>query len=116
MTHEIIKEIEKKQLKKQVPSFGVGDTIVVHKEIIEGKKKRIQKFQGIVTKKQNARSRENFTVRKVVDGVGVEKTFLLHSPLVVRIDSLKKGIVKRAKLFYLRKLLGSKASRVKTAD
>ncbi|MEK9658195.1 MAG: 50S ribosomal protein L19 [bacterium] len=109
----IIDDIEKKQMKPDLEPVDVGDTISVSKTIVEGKKKRIQKFEGVVIKKQGRLSRETITVRKVIDGVGVEKSFLLHSPLVPAYKIVKRAKVRRAKLFYLRERLGVKASRLK---
>ena len=123
-----IQEIEKDQMKKNVPSVSEGDTVVVSKIITEGKKSRIQKYEGVVLKKQNTRSRTQITVRKVVDKIGVymknlktqllvvEKTFLLHSPLVEKIEVIKRGKTRRARLYYLRKRTGKKATRIKSAD
>ncbi|MCP4051308.1 MAG: 50S ribosomal protein L19 [bacterium] len=113
MTDILIKELEKKQMKENVPEFNVGDTVEVSKIILEGKKKRVQKYEGVVTRKQGNLSRENFTVRKVIDGIGVEKTFLLHSPLITDIKVKRQGKVRRSKLYYLRNRIGAKASRIK---
>jgi large subunit ribosomal protein L19 len=111
-----IEELEKEQMKKDLQQFNIGDTVVVSKIIREGKKERIQKFEGIVIKKQGRFARENFTVRKIIDGIGVEKTFLINSPLVPEIKVVKRGLVRRAKLFYLRSRIGAKATRVKTKE
>lgn len=113
---QLIEKIEKEQMKQNVADFKVGDTIRVSKVIVEGKKKRIQKFEGLVTKIQGRNSRLRFTVRRVIDKIGVEKTYLLHSDLVPEIEILSKGKVRRAKLHYLRERIGSKATRVKTLD
>jgi len=113
--NSVIEEIEKKQMKKSLPGFSVGDTVVVSKEIIEGKKKRIQKYEGIIIKIQNNYVRKNITVRKIVGNVGVEKTFFVHAPSVVKIERKVKGKVRRAKLFYLRNRVGKKATRIKKA-
>ncbi|NQY73769.1 MAG: 50S ribosomal protein L19 [Candidatus Margulisbacteria bacterium] len=115
MQNKIIDDIEKSQIKER-GSFNVGDMISVSKIIIEGKKKRTQKFEGTVSKIQNTGSRTMFTVRKVIDRIGVEKSFLLHSSLVSKIDVVRKGKVRRAKLHYLRQRIGSKASRIKAAE
>jgi large subunit ribosomal protein L19 len=109
---EIIREIEKEQLKENITPFKVGDTIRVHAKIIEGAKERIQVFEGVVMKRQNGGSRESFTVRRLSYGIGVEKTWPLHSPRIERIEVMRRGIVRRAKLFYLRKRIG-KASKIK---
>ena len=110
--NEIIKKIEAEQLKAEPPVFGVGDTVKVYVKIKEGNRERIQIFEGIVIKKQGGSSRETFTVRKSSNGVGVEKTWPLHSPNVEKVEIVRKGKVRRAKLFYLRDRVG-KAARVK---
>lgn len=112
MNNEIIKEIEAAELKAEVPEFNVGDTIKVHNKIKEGNKERIQIFEGTVIKRQGGSNRETFTVRKNSNGVGVEKTWPLHSPNVEKIEVVRKGKVRRAKLFYLRDRVG-KAAKVK---
>ena len=112
----IIDEIEKKQLKSDIPSLSVGDTVVVSKLIVEGKKSRVQKFEGILIKKQNTGIRLSITVRKLVERVGVEKSFLVHSKLVPEIKVLKKGKVRRSKLYYLRDRQGKEATRIKSVD
>ena len=112
--NEIIKNIEAAQLKETVPSFNVGDTVRVYAKVVEGTKERIQMFEGIVIKKQNGGIRENFTVRRIASGVGVEKTWPIHSPRIDHIELVKKGIVRRAKLYYLRDRVG-KAAKVKEA-
>lgn len=109
----VIEDIEKKYMKKEIPEVGVGDTVKVYAKIVEAGKERLQAFEGIVIKKQGGGIRKNFTVRKVVDGVGVEKTFPFHSPKLESIKILKKGKVRRAKLYYLRKRIGTKATRIK---
>ena len=109
MNMDIIKEIEAEQLKDSVTEFSVGDTIRVHAKIKEGNRERIQVFEGTVIKRQGGSNRETFTVRKNSNGVGVEKTWLLHSPHVEKIEVVRKGKVRRAKLFYLRDRLGKKA-------
>lgn len=114
MSSILIDEIEKAQMKESVPSFGVGDTIRVFSAVVEGKKRRIQRFEGTVIKKSGYLSRESFTVRRIIDKVGVERTFLIHSPLVENIEVIKQGIVRRARLYYLRDRVGAKANRVKT--
>ena len=107
--HEIIEEIEKEQLKSEVPSFNVGDTVRVHNRIKEGEKSRIQIFEGIVVKTQNSSNRQTFTVRKMSAGVGVEKTWPLHSPNVENIEVVRRGKVRRAKLNYLKGRIGKNA-------
>lgn len=110
--NDIIKEIESAQLKKEVTPFNVGDTVRVYAKIVEGAKERIQMFEGTVIKKQNGGIRENFTVRRIASGVGVEKTWPLHSPRIDRIEVVRRGVVRRAKLYYLRDRVG-KAAKVK---
>ena len=107
--NEIIKNIEAEQLKKEVPQFNVGDTVRVHALIKEGNRERIQIFEGTVLKKQGGSNRETFTVRKISNGVGVEKTWPLHSPNVEKVEVVRQGKVIRAKLFYLRDRVGKKA-------
>jgi large subunit ribosomal protein L19 len=109
---EILKQIEQANMKKDVPSFNVGDTVRVHVRVIEGKRERVQMFEGVVLKKQHGGIHETFTVRKLSSGIGVERTFPVHSPKVAAIDVLRKGKVRRAKLNYLRDRVG-KAARVK---
>lgn len=106
---EIIKEIEKEQMKQEVPSFDVGDTVRVYAKIKEGEKERIQVYEGVVLKMQNGSNRTTFTVRKISNGVGVEKTWPLHSPNVEKVEVVRKGKVRRAKLNYLRDRVGKKA-------
>ena len=106
---EIIKNIEQEQLKSEVDSFNVGDTVKVYGKIKEGNRERIQVFEGTVLKKQGGSNRETFTVRKVSNGVGVEKTWPMHSPNVERIEVVRRGKVRRAKLNYLRDRVGKKA-------
>lgn len=113
---KIIDEIEKKQQKEKVPAFNVGDTVKVYSKIIESGKERLQGFEGIVIKRSGASNRENFTVRKIVQGVGVERTFPIHSPKVERVELLKRGKVRRAKLYYMRKRIGGSATRIEEAD
>ena len=110
--NEIIKKIEEEQLKKDVPQFRVGDTVKVYGKIKEGNRERIQVFEGVVLKKQGGSNRATFTVRKTSNGIGVEKTWPLHSPLVERVEVVRQGKVRRAKLNYLRGRSG-KAAKVK---
>lgn len=109
---EIIKNIEAAQMKEQIPEFHVGDTVKVYGKIIEGNRERVQVFEGTVLKRQGSSSRETFTVRKLSNGVGVEKTWPLHSPNVEKIEVVRRGKVRRAKLNYLRGRIG-KAAKVK---
>jgi large subunit ribosomal protein L19 len=105
----IIQSIEHRQLRSDVPRFKAGDTVAVHFKVIEGSRQRIQVFEGIVIKRQGAGVRETFTVRKQSSGVGVERTFPLHSPKIEKIDVKAIGDVNRAKLYYLRDRVGKKA-------
>ncbi len=107
-----IDTIELEQMKKNIPPFRAGDTVKVQVKIVEGDKMRIQAFQGVVIGRQNGGIRESFTVRKISNGVGVERVFPLHSPSIDAIEVITLGHVRRAKLYYLRKLRG-KASRIK---
>lgn len=110
--NDIIRNIEAGQLKETVPSFCVGDTVKVYNKIKEGTRERIQIFEGTVIKRQNGGARETFTVRKNSSGIGVEKTWPLHSPSVDNVEVIRKGKVRRAKLYYLRDRVG-KAAKVK---
>lgn len=107
--HPAIRELEKTTLKAEVPDFNVGDTVRVEVEIVEGEKTRLQAFEGIVIARKGAGSRETFTLRRIASGVGVERTFPLHSPRVASIGVVRRGKVRRAKLYYLRKKVGKKA-------
>lgn len=106
---DIIKSIEQEQLKEKVDEFNVGDTVKVYGKIKEGSRERIQVFEGIVLKRQGGSNRETFTVRKFSNGVGVEKTWPLHSPNVEKIEVVRRGKVRRAKLNYLRDRVGKRA-------
>ncbi len=106
---KVIQALEQRQLRKDLPQFKAGDTVKVHFRVIEGSRSRIQVFEGIVIKRQGAGVRETFTVRKQSFGVGVERTFPLHSPKIERIEVMQIGDVNRAKLYYLRKKVGKKA-------
>ena len=108
----IIEEIEKLHMKKELPKFKVGDTVKVYSKIVEGGKERVQGFEGIVIKYSGGGNRKNFTVRKMVQGVGVERTFPVHSPKIERVELIRSGKVRRAKLYYLRKRIGSRATKV----
>ncbi len=107
--NEIIKNIESAQMKQEVPDFNVGDTVKVYAKIKEGNRERLQAFEGTVLKRQGGSNRETFTVRKNSNGVGVEKTWPLHSPTVEKIEVIRRGKVRRAKLNYLRDRVGKKA-------
>ena len=110
--HTAIAELEQAQLRDDVPAFNPGDTLKVHVKVTEGNRSRIQVFQGIVIRRQGGGLRETFTVRKVSYGVGVERTFPVHSPSIDHIEAVTRGRVRRAKLYYLRDLRG-KAARIK---
>lgn len=105
----VIETFEREQLRQDVPEFKAGDTVRVHFLVIEGSRQRLQVFEGTVIKRQGALSRETFTVRKQSFGVGVERTFPVHSPKVERIERVSEGDVRRAKLYYLRDKVGKKA-------
>ncbi len=107
--NDIIRSIEAEQLKAEVASFNVGDTVKVYAKVKEGNRERIQVFEGTVLKRQNGGARETFTVRKNSNGIGVEKTWPLHSPSIERIEVVRRGKVRRAKLFYLRGRVGKRA-------
>ena len=109
---EIIRSIEQAQLRTDLPQFNVGDTIRVFVKVVEGSRERLQAFEGTVIAKRNGSSRETFTVRRVSYGVGVERTFPLHSPRVDHIEISRRGKVRRAKLYYLRSLQG-RAAKIK---
>lgn len=109
---EIMRSIESAQMKEAAPVFHVGDTVKVYGKIVEGNRERIQVFEGTVLKKQGGSTRATFTVRKSSNGIGVEKTWPLHSPHVVKVDVIRRGKVRRAKLNYLRDRVG-KAAKVK---
>ena len=108
----IISALEKEQLRSDIPSFQAGDTVRVHAKIVEGSRERIQVFEGVVIARKGSGVRENFTVRRISYGVGVERTFSIHSPRIEKIEVARRGIVRRAKLYYLRNLTG-KAARIR---
>lgn len=112
MSDIIIREVTKDQLRTDIPEFRPGDTLRVHVKVVEGSRERIQVFEGIVIKRRGSGISETFTVRKVSYGVGVERTFPLHSPKIDKIEVKRRGKVRRAKLYYLRNLRG-KAARIK---
>jgi large subunit ribosomal protein L19 len=115
MNNIILNAIEKPQMKSGIPSFRVGDTVRVHAKVVEGDKERIQVFEGVVIGRQGSGMREAVRVRKLSYGVGVERLFPLHSPMVDKIELAKEGKVRRAKLYYLRELRG-RASRIKEKE
>nr|WP_325190030.1 50S ribosomal protein L19 [uncultured Selenomonas sp.] len=108
----IIEILEKEQLRSDIPQFGPGDTVRVHARIVEGTRERIQVFEGVVIGRQGTGVRETFTVRRIASGVGVERLFPVHSPRIAKIEVTRRGIVRRAKLYYLRGLTG-KAARIR---
>lgn len=105
----LIDEIEKENLKKDVPTFDVGDTVKVFVKVVEGNKERLQAYEGVVIAKKNSSIRESFTVRRISYGVGVERTFPLHSPRIAKVEVVRKGRVRRAKLYYLADRKGKSA-------
>ncbi|MBE6472346.1 MAG: 50S ribosomal protein L19 [Coriobacteriaceae bacterium] len=109
---DIIRAIEEKQKKQDIPEFNVGDTVKVHYRIVEGNRERIQVFQGDVIRRHGHTSRETFTVRKISFSIGVERTFPVHSPKIDKIEVVRRGDVRRAKLYYLRDKVG-KAAKIK---
>ncbi|CAD2076501.1 50S ribosomal protein L19 [Jeotgalicoccus aerolatus] len=112
MSQELLNSIVKDQLKTDVPEFKAGDTVKVHVRIVEGDRERIQLFEGVVIKRRGGGISETFTVRKISYGVGVERTFPVHTPKIEKIDVVRRGRVRRAKLYYLRNLRG-KAARIR---
>lgn len=108
----IIEELEKEQLRSDIPEFGPGDTVKVHAKIVEGTRERIQVFEGVVIARSGSGVRETFTVRRISYGIGVERIFPVHSPRIEKIQVVRRGIVRRAKLYYLRRLTG-KAARIR---
>ena len=111
----IIDQLERESMKESIPEFGIGDTVKVAQRIKEGDKERIQAFEGVVIARKNGGVRETFTVRKLSYGVGVEKSFPVHSPKIANIEVVRKGKPRRAKLYYVRNLTG-KAAKIKSAD
>jgi len=118
--HPAVREIEKTALKDKVPDFNVGDTVRVEVEIVEGDRTRTQPFEGVVIARKGAGSRETFTLRRIASGVGVERTFPLHSPRLANLKVVRHGKVRRSKLYYLRRKVGKKArvkeGRIKRVD
>ncbi|NLC54210.1 MAG: 50S ribosomal protein L19 [Firmicutes bacterium] len=108
----LIDLVEQEQLKKDLPVFGPGDTVRVHLKVVEGERERIQVFEGVVIARANGGLRETFTVRKISGGIGVERIFPVHSPMIAKIEVVRRGRVRRAKLYYLRKRSG-KAARIR---
>ncbi len=109
---DLIKEVEKKYLKEDIPAFGPGDTVKVHVRVVEGVRERTQVFEGVVLRRHGCGLKETFTVRRVTYGIGVERVFPLHAPSIRRIEVVKRGRVRRARLYYLRKRTG-RAARIR---
>lgn len=109
---DLVKAIENEQLRQDIPDFRPGDTVRLQVKIVEGAKERLQAFEGVVIKRRGGGVNETFTVRRVSSGIGVERCFLLHSPRLEKIEVIRRGKVRRAKLYYIRKLSG-KAARIK---
>ncbi|WP_026585558.1 50S ribosomal protein L19 [Bacillus sp. J33] len=107
--HKLISEITKEQLRTDLPSFRPGDTVRVHVSIVEGNRERVQVYEGVVIKRRGGGISETFTVRKISYGVGVERTFPVHTPKIAKLEVIRRGKVRRAKLYYLRNLRGKKA-------
>lgn len=110
--NKILAEIESAQLKKELPNFKSGDTVKVFAKVVEGTRERIQVFEGVVIKRQNGGIKETFTVRRISNSIGVERTWPIHSPRIDKIEVVRRGIVRRAKLYYLRDRVG-KAAKIK---
>ncbi len=110
----IIDQIEKENMKKEIPAFNIGDTVKVSVRIKEGDKERLQAYEGVVIARKNGGIRETFTVRKISNGIGVERIFPLHAPLVANVEVIRKAKPRRAKLYYVRELTG-KAAKIKAA-
>lgn len=110
--NNIIREIEKEQMKNDIPAFRAGDTVRVHLKVVEGQRERIQVFEGVVIRRRGTGIAETFVARKISSGIGVERTLPLHSPKIEKIEVIRRGKVRRAKLYYLRELRG-KAARIK---
>jgi len=105
---DLIREVESKHMKEEVPSFSAGDRVKVHVKVVEGGRERTQAFEGRVIRRRGGGTRETFTVRRVSYGIGIERTFPLHSPVIDRIEIVKRGLVRQSRLYYLRKLVGKK--------
>ncbi|MHB1416082.1 MAG: 50S ribosomal protein L19 [Chloroflexota bacterium] len=106
---DLVRSIEQEHLKAEVPVFAPGDTVRVHVKVVEGNRERIQVFEGVVMRLRGGSVNKNFTVRRMTKGIGVERTFLVHSPRVEKVDVVRRGRVRRAQLYYLRGLAGKKA-------
>ena len=113
MMHQIIMALEREQMRHDLPKFKSGDTVRVHAKVVEGGKERIQVFEGLVIRRSGGGTRETFTVRKISSGIGVERTFLVHSPRIDKLEVIRHGYVRRARLYYLRDKIGKAATRVR---
>ncbi len=113
MNQNLLRAVEERHVKGDLPSFNPGDTLRVQVKVVEGTRERIQAFEGTCTARSNTALSQTFTVRRVAQGIGIERTFLLHSPRLERIEVRRQGKVRRAKLYYLRGRIGSKALRIK---
>lgn len=113
MNMKLVEQITASQIRQDLPEFGPGDTVKVHVRIVEGNKQRIQVFQGVVISRRGGGVSESFTVRKISSQIGIERTFALHSPNVASIEVVRRGKVRRSKLYYLRTKTGSKATKIK---
>lgn len=113
MNQNLLRAVEERHVKSDLPDFGPGDTLRVQVKVVEGTRERVQAFEGTCTARSNAGLSQTFTVRRVAQGIGIERTFLLHSPRLERIEVRRQGKVRRAKLYYLRGRIGSKALRIK---
>jgi large subunit ribosomal protein L19 len=109
----LIDVVERPQLREDLPDFRPGDTVRVHVRVVEGERERVQVFEGIVIRRRGSRLSETFTVRKISFGVGVERTFPVHSPMIAKVDVVARGQVRRAKLYYLRSRIGKRATKIK---
>lgn len=116
MNTTLLNKVEKEYLKEGMPEFYVGDTLKVHTKIVEGEKQRIQIFEGIVIAMKGSGTRKSFTIRKMSQGIGVEKILPLHSPNIAKIEVVKHGSVRRAKLYYMRQRIGKQAMFIKTRE
>jgi large subunit ribosomal protein L19 len=113
MNQNLLRAVEQRHLKDDLPQFGPGDTLRVNVKVVEGNRERVQAFEGTCISRSNSGIGETFTVRRVASGIGVERTFLLHSPRLEKIEVRRRGKVRRAKLYYLRNRIGSKSIRIK---
>ncbi len=113
MNMKLVEQITASQIRKDLPVFASGDTVKVHVRIVEGDKERVQVYQGVVISRRGSGVSETFTVRKISSQIGVERTFSVHSPIIAKIEVVRRGKVRRSKLFYLRNVTGNKATKIK---